>query len=205
MATIKLTSTGRARAAIAGVVAAAGIGGSVVLFPGSQPVPDDVALAVEVLVKPWEGRSLVAYLDTIAKPAVWTICDGDTTNVGPGTVETPKGCDKRLSVKIVRDYRAKLTACISNWSSAPLSWRAMMDSLAWNIGTGRKVGDKWEGGACGSSAARLGREGKWRESCTAATAFNRAGGRMVVGLARRRGMGDASRIGEGELCISGAE
>ena len=39
----------------------------------------------------------------------------------------------------------------------------------------------------------------------AATAFNRAGGRMVVGLANRRGMGDAARIGEGELCASGLE
>ncbi len=194
MATIKLSASRRARAAIAAVVLAAGAGGTVVFLPGTAPVPDDVALAVQVLVKPWEGRSLRAYLDTIAKPPVWTICDGDTTNVKPGMVETPDGCDKRLATKIVRDYRARLTACIANWSAAPLSWRAMMNSLAWNIGTGA---------ACGSTAARLGRAGRWLESCTAATAFNRAGGRMVVGLARRRGMGDASRIGEGELCAAG--
>ncbi|WP_026793149.1 lysozyme [Pleomorphomonas oryzae] len=192
--TAKLTATKRARTAIAAVVLAAGAGGTVALMPGSSPVPDDVALAVDVLVKPWEGRSLTAYLDTIAKPPVWTICDGDTDNVKRGTVETPKGCDSRLSTKIDRDYRAKLVACIPNWDKAPLSWRAMMDSLAWNIGADA---------ACGSTAARLGRAGHWLESCSAATAFNRAGGRMVVGLARRRGMGDASRIGEGELCASG--
>lgn len=194
MATIELSPTRRARAAIAAVVLAAGVSGTVALMPGVAPVPDDVALAVEVLVKPWEGRSLSAYLDRIARPPVWTICDGDTTNVRPGMVETPADCDRRLTTKIVRDYRSKLAACISNWNAAPLSWRAMMDSLAWNIGASA---------ACNSTAARLGLAGRWLESCTAATAFSRAGGRMVVGLARRRGMGDAVRIGEGELCASG--
>ena len=194
MATLRITASKRARAAIAAVALAASAGGTVLLMPGASPVPDDVALAVGVLVKPWEGRSLTAYLDAIARPPVWTICDGDTTNVKPGTVETPAGCDKRLATKIARDYRAKLVTCIPNWTAAPLSWRAMMDSLAWNIGPGA---------ACGSTAARLGRAAHWQESCVAATAFNRAGGRMVVGLARRRGMGDAGRIGEGELCTSG--
>lgn len=194
MARIKLAPTKRARAAIAAVMLSAGAAGTLALTPGAAPVPDDVALAVTVLVKPWEGRSLQAYLDTIAKPPVWTICDGDTAGVRPGMVETAAGCDRRLASRIVRDYRARLTACIPNWSAAPLSWRAMMDSLAWNIGTDA---------ACRSTAARLGRAGRWLESCTAATAFNRAGGRMVVGLARRRGMGDAARIGEGELCASG--
>ncbi|WP_026793007.1 lysozyme [Pleomorphomonas oryzae] len=194
MATIKLSPTRRARAAIAAVVVAAGAGGTVALMPGAVPVPDDVALAVEVLVKPWEGRSLSAYLDSIAQPPVWTICDGDTTNVKPGMTETPVGCDRRLSAKLTNVYRAKLVACIPNWNAAPVSWRAMMNSLAWNIGANA---------ACDSTAARLGRAGHWQESCVAATAFNRAGGRMVVGLARRRGMGDATRIGEGELCASG--
>lgn len=194
MVTIDLAPTRRARAVLAAVVLAAGASGTVALMPGSTPVPDDVALAVQVLVKPWEGRSLTAYLDTIAQPPVWTICDGDTQGVKPGLVETPAGCDRRLATRMVRDYRARLAACISNWSDAPLSWRAMMNSLAWNIGANA---------ACRSTAARLGRSGRWLESCTAATAFNRVGGRMVIGLARRRGMGDAARIGEGELCASG--
>jgi GH24 family phage-related lysozyme (muramidase) len=196
MATIKLAPTRRARAAIAAVLLSAGAGGTLALMPGAAPVPDDVALAVTVLVKPWEGRSLRAYLDTVAKPPVWTICDGDTKGVRPGMVETAAGCDRRLASRIVRDYRSKLVACVPNWPAAPLSWRAMMTSLAWNIGVDA---------ACRSTAARLGRAGRWLESCTAATAFNRAGGRMVVGLANRRGMGDASRIGEGELCASGLE
>ena len=195
MPTSKLRPTKRASVAI-GAVAAAAIGGYVALFPGAAPVPDDVALAVTVLVKPWEGRSLRAYLDTVAKPPVWTICDGDTKGVRPGMVETAAGCDRRLATRIDSDYRSKLVACVPNWPAAPLSWRAMMTSLAWNIGVDA---------ACRSTAARLGRAGRWLESCTAASAFNRAGGRMVVGLANRRGMGDGSRIGEGELCASGLE
>ena len=196
MTTIKLAPTRRARAAIAAALLSVGAGGTLALMPGAAPVPDDVALAVTVLVKPWEGRSLRAYLDTVAKPPVWTICDGDTKGVRPGMVETAAGCDRRLASRIVRDYRARLVACVPNWPAAPLSWRAMMTSLAWNIGVDA---------ACRSTAARLGRAGRWLESCTAATAFNRAGGRMVVGLANRRGMGDATRIGEGELCASGLE
>ena len=56
MATIKLAPTRRARAAIAAVLLSAGVGGTLALMPGADPVPDDVALAVTVLVKPWEGR-----------------------------------------------------------------------------------------------------------------------------------------------------
>lgn len=183
----------RAKAAIAAVVAAS-IGGYVAIFPGERAVPDDVALAIEALVQPWEGRSLTANLDTLAKPPVWQICDGDTDHVTKGTVETPAGCNKRLAVKLVRDYRDQLKRCIPTFEAMPLSWRAMMDSLAWNIG--------WPA-ACRSTAARLGMAGRYRESCEAATAFNKAGGRVLIGLMRRREMGDAKRIGEAELCVSG--
>lgn len=190
----KIRATPRAKAAIAAIVMAAGTSGMVAVFPGLQPLPDDVALAVKTLVVPWEGDALKAYLDKIAKPPVWTICNGDTTNVKPGMIETPEGCNKRLAVKIVRDYRNPLTQCIANWNSKPLSWRAMMLSLSWNIGVRA---------TCNSTAARLGREGKYQQSCIAATAFNKAGGRMVIGLVKRREMGDPSRIGEAELCVSG--
>jgi GH24 family phage-related lysozyme (muramidase) len=189
----RITTSKRASAAIA-AVAVASIGGFVAIFPNEPPVPDDVALATTALIQPWEGRSLKAYLDTIAKPPVWTICDGDTNNVKPGMVETPAGCNHRLAKKITRDYRPKLVACIPGFATKPISWRAMMDSLAWNIGTGA---------ACTSTAARLGKARDYHGSCLAATAFNKAGKRIVIGLVNRREMGDAKRIGEAELCVSG--
>lgn len=187
----KIRPSSRAKAAIAGVVAVL-VAGFATIFGGYR-VPDDVALAVQV-IQPWEGRSLSAYVDRLAKPPVWTICDGDTNNVRQGMRETHDGCNKRLASKLVNDYRAPLVACTKDWDQRPLAWRAAMLSLAWNIGTG---------GACGSTAFRLAREGRYRESCEAATAWNKAGGKVLRGLVLRREMGDQNRIGEAELCVSG--
>lgn len=194
MANVKLRPTKRAGAAIAAVIAAS-VGGYV-LLPGGDKVPPAVALAMDTLVRPWEGDELRAYLDRLAKPPVWTICNGDTDNVRPGMVETPAGCDKRLRTRLVRDFYAPLTRCIAGFEAKPLSWQAMMTSLSYNVGVGA---------TCNSTAARLGRAGQYRASCEAATAFNRAGGKVLIGLQRRREMGDASRIGEGELCVTGLE
>ncbi|MBB4574377.1 lysozyme [Rhizobium lentis] len=195
----KLKPTKRGLAAIAAIVSVA-VGGYVTMPSGSK-VHDDVALASTYLVEPWEGEVLKAYLDRLARPPVWTICAGDTNDVKPGMIETPKGCEKRLQVKLETVYRPALVKCVVRFNDQPLAWRSMMNSLAWNIGTG---------GACGSTAARivndamrLGKVPDYVASCEAATAFNKAGGRIYIGLVKRREMGDATRIGEGELCRSG--
>lgn len=188
-----LTSSRRAKTAIAAVAAASIAAGGYVMF-GGQRVPAPVALAADTLIRPWEGTELVAYYDRLAKPPVWTICDGDTANVRPGMVETPAGCTARLTRRLTREFYPALEGCIPGFAKKPLSWSAMMLSLSWNVGIRA---------TCASTAARLGKEGRYRESCDAATAFNKAGGRMVVGLVNRREMGDAGRIGEGELCVSG--
>lgn len=191
----KLNVTGRARAAIAAIMAIATlVGGVLTVNTSSGQMPAAIVLATETLVKPWEGRELRAYLDKLAKPPVWTICDGDTENVKPGMVETQAGCDARLQRRMLREFYPKLQGCIPAFDGKPLAWQAMMFSLSWNIGYGA---------ACKSTAAKLGREGRYLDSCYAATAFNKAGGRMVVGLVKRRENGDATRIGEGELCVSG--
>ena len=191
----RLTPSKRAKAAIAAVVAAStSIGGVLyVVRPGEPPVPAAVELASNALVQPWEGRKLRAYLDIVGKP---TICDGDTEGVRMGMVETPAGCNKRLTKRLTKDFYPGLLRCVPGFAKRPLSWQAMMISLSYNIGTSA---------GCRSTAARLGIAGQYLESCKAATAFNRAGGQMIVGLAKRREMGDATRLGEGELCVSGLE
>lgn len=156
--------------------------------------PDDVVLASDYLVNPWEGEVLKAYLDRIADPPIWTICAGDTQNVKPGMVETPKGCKARLERRMTQEFRPALVKCIPGFNGKPISWRAMMDSLAWNIGSRA---------ACNSRAAAFGARNMFHDSCIAATAFNKAGGRVIIGLVKRREMGDAGRIGEAELCVSG--
>lgn len=194
MATLRIWSSKRAKSAIASIMALASVTIGGVRYVNQ--VPDDVVLATTVFVKPWEGEELKAYLDRIAKPPVWTICNGDTENVRAGMVETPEGCKARTQKRLVKDFRPALVKCVQGFNGKPLSWRSMMDSLAYNIGPGA---------ACNSRAAVFGRAGQYQQSCVAATAFNMAGGKMIVGLARRRGMGDATRIGEGELCVSGLE
>lgn len=44
---------------------------------------------------------------------------------------------------------------------------------------------------------------QYRKGCEAQTAWNKAGGQVVRGLVNRREMGDAQRLGEAELCVSG--
>lgn len=150
-----------------------------------------VALSVAVLIKPWEGREYVAYRDMVGK---LTICDGDTKNVSPGMVATDAECDRRLMDRLNTEFVPALQKCIVNFDRLPLSLRASLISGAWNHGT-RSM--------CNSTAARMAIAGKYREACEAATAFNRAGGKVVKGLVNRREMGDEARIGEGELCVSG--
>lgn len=183
----------RARNAIAAVVALAAAGGGLVAMSSGERVPDDIALAATYLVSPWEGRELKAYPDPATGGEPWTICDGDTFLVKPGMIETPAGCNARLSRRMMQ-FRARLVACIPGFYAKPLSWRAMMNSLSYNIGTGA---------ACKSTAARHGIAGQYEASCKAATAFNRAAGRVMIGLVKRREHGDATRIGEFELCREG--
>lgn len=186
----KLRSSARGKAAISAIVAASIAGFA--MLAGTR-VPDDVALAATYLNKPWEGRELRAYPDPATGGKPWTICDGDTEGVTPGMIETPAGCDKRL-VRRMMQYRAQYVACVPGFDQKPLSWRAMINSLGWNIGPA---------GVCKSTAVRLGIAGRYLESCNAATAFNKAAGRIFIGLVKRRENGDATRIGEGELCVSG--
>lgn len=192
MARVPIRPSQRGSALIASIVAAS-IAGFVSLFPGSSPVHDDVALAIRIL-QPWEGRSLKAYLDRHPKVPVWTICDGDTENVSPGMVTTHADCDARVARRMEREFRPQLAACIAEWDDKPLALRGSMLSLAWNIGTAA---------TCKSTAARLARQGHYRAACEAATAFVKSGGKELPGLVARRGMGDAQRPGEGEVCASG--
>lgn len=196
---LKLTPSKRAATALA-AVASITYGGYVSLSSGYK-VHDDTALAITYLTGPWEGRRLVAYLDTLPKPPRVTICDGDTTNVKMGDVETNEGCDRRVAIKMERDYRSKLVACVPDWDKHPLGWRGAMLDLTWNIGPGK---------ACSSSAVgvikeakRLNKKPDYDLSCGLITVYIKSGGKTYDGLVNRRGMGDKARIGDGEMCKTG--
>lgn len=163
----------RAKAALAGAVGA-------------------VALATTALIQPWEGLVLKSHWDRYAK--IWDICYGETKGVTAGMVKTKAECDAMLNKRVMNDFYIPLTRCIAGFEDKPLSWQATAVSLSYNVGVGA---------VCGSTAAKLARDGKYKESCQAMTRFNRAGGEVVSGLVKRRTNGDAQRIGEQELCEAG--
>lgn len=151
-----------------------------------------IALTATYLVAPWEGTKNIAYWDALGQ--VWTVCTGETKGVSKGDRYTDAECAEMLYATLEKDYRRPLAKCIAGFEAAPLSWQASMLSLTYNIGTGA---------ACTSTAAKRARAGDFKGSCHAMTWFEKAGGRTIRGLQLRRGMGDATRIGELELCIAG--
>lgn len=189
----RITASKRGKAAIAGVLLAAAAAAAV---PFVNSTPASVTLAVDHLIKPWEGLALRSHWDQYAK--IWDICYGETRiNGRPVTANmsfTKAECEAMLRKRVSADYYTPLTKRIKGFTKLPISVQAAQISGAYNFGVG---------GMVGSRAAALAVAGKYREACEAQTAWNKAGGQIVTGLVRRREMGDAQRLGEAELCVSG--
>ncbi|MGV2099066.1 lysozyme [Rhizobium sp. 21-4511-3d] len=190
----KIVATKRGKAAIAGAMLAATlIGGALFSEDGTPPA---VILATDSLIKPWEGLVLKAHWDPFAK--IYDICYGETQiNGKPVTAAmsfTKEECEAILEKRVYADYYLPLTRRIKGFKSFPVSVQASQVSGAYNFGVN---------GMVNSTAARLAVQGRYKEACEAQTAWNRAGGLVVGGLVKRREMGDAQRIGEAEICVSG--
>lgn len=160
-------------------------------------IPPAVRLAVDKLIKPWEGLRLAAYQDSVK---VWTICWGETKGVKPGMRATVEECDRKLIVRVTHDYYLPLVDGVKEYWQAPVSVQASMLSGAYNFGVGSK---KPRRGQIGSRAAEFVTKHEYHTACEAQTAWNKAGGDVLPGLVKRREMGDAQRLGEAELCVSG--
>lgn len=189
----KITSTRRGKAAIAAVLAGISAGSYAAYdryAPTGQMDPA-VVLAAEKLIMPWEGLRTAAYLDSVGVP---TICWGETKDVRLGMTRTAAECRDMLISRTFADYQQPIVKCAPKLLKAPVSVRAAMISGSYNFGVGA-----W----CRSTAKRMIDAGNWNAACEAQTAFNKAGGRVLTGLVNRREMGDAQRIGEAELCVSG--
>lgn len=150
-----------------------------------------VALAVTALIKPWEGKENYAYRDVVG---VLTICYGETEGVKPGMFKTDAQCDEMVLRRVEQDYYKPLIKCLKGFPGYPLSLQASLTSAAYNVGV-RAI--------CTSTAGRLAIAGRYKDACHAITRFNRAGGKVLRGLKLRREYGDASRMGELELCLEG--
>ena len=207
----RIVATKRGRAAVLGAVAFAVSSGwtaYMVTAPDATVVaiheavakgytPPAVRLAVDRLIKPWEGLRLVAYQDSVK---VWTICWGETKGVHPGMRATLEQCDAMLIGRVTHDYYLPLVDAVKGYADAPDSVQAAILSGAYNFGVGSK---KPRRGQIGSRASEFVTKHEYRQACEAQTAWNKAGGDVLPGLVKRREMGDAQRLGEAELCVSG--
>ena len=130
------------------------------------------ALAV-VTIGAHEGLRTQAYRDAVGVP---TICYGETRGVRLGMVKTKPECDAML-IKALDEFADGMERCAPAIRQAPESRYVAHLSLSYNIGTG---------GYCRSSVARLFNAGQIRASCDAFLWWDKAGGRALPGLTRRR-------------------
>jgi lysozyme len=129
-----------------------------------------------------EGRVLTTYRDI---GGVLTYCDGATENAQAGKTYAPAECDAQLDRDLER-HAAGIAKCIPMDLITDGQRVAFVDA-AYNIGVSA---------FCSSSMARRARAGDMVGACDALLLWNRAGGREVAGLTRRRER-------ERELCRRG--
>lgn len=147
------------------------------------------ALAI-VLVGTYEGLRTKAYRDPIGIP---TVCYGETRGVKMGDKYTKEECDAMLGDALV-DFELGMRRCLKAPDRIPDKSYVAFLSLAYNIGNG---------GFCKSSIARYanryvetGNIGHLAEACNRIRLYNKAGGRVLRGLVRRRAE-------ERDLCLEG--
>jgi lysozyme len=129
-----------------------------------------------------EGRVLKTYRDI---GGVLTYCDGATENARSGKVYTPAECDAQLDRDLER-HAAGIAQCVP-MDRLTDGQRAAFVDAAFNIGVSA---------FCSSSMARRANAGDMVGACDALLLWNRAGGREVAGLTKRRQR-------ERELCMKG--
>jgi GH24 family phage-related lysozyme (muramidase) len=189
----KIVSTKRAKAAIVAALALASAGGWYGMKDSSASTPPPaVVLATNSLIKPWEGLVLKSHWDPYAK--IWDLCFGETKGIVAGMTKTKAECEAMLARRVYTDYYTPIRSRVPNFDKFPVSVQASMISGGYNYGVGAVVS---------SRGSKFAQQGKYKEACEAFTAFNKAGGKIVRGLVLRREMGDAQRIGEAEICVSG--
>lgn len=148
-----------------------------------------MALIATPIYEGWEGKRNIPYQDIVG---VWTVCSGDTRNVVRGVRLTDEQCRERTE-KILQEYGTAVAEANPAIVNYPLQF-ASHTIFAANVGVGAYKK---------SSVLRLSLQGKQRAGCRAMLLYDKAGGRVVVGLKNRRA-GTSERLGEYELCLAEA-
>lgn len=129
------------------------------------------------LIERNEGKELEAYPDPATGGDPWTIGYGDTgLDVVPGLVITDAEASERLSKRLEREFEPAVNRVCEGVPTTQGQFDAMV-SLSYNIGTG---------GFKKSSVARLHAAGDYAGAADAFAKWNKAAGRVLAGLTRRR-------------------
>jgi lysozyme len=124
------------------------------------------------LIKQFEGVALTAYK---CPAGVWTIAYGHTGDVHPGQTITKEEAEALLR-KDLDKFEKGISACLGGAASTDDQFAAMV-SLAYNIGLGAFKS---------SSVLRYHREGNLQKAAQSFLLWNKAGGKVLAGLQRRR-------------------
>lgn len=139
-----------------------------------------------------EGYEPVARHERIDPPGVITWCFGrtnyDDPGVKAGTRFSKAQCEKLLAADLPK-YAAPVQRCMPGFDAMPPSRQAALVSFAYNLGAGR---------LCASSVAMRINAGDIRGGCNAMLAWDRANGRVIPGLVKRR-------LAERRLCLEGTQ
>jgi lysozyme len=142
------------------------------------------ALAAAIaLVGTWEGVRTYAYRDIVGVP---TVCFGETRGVKMGDRYTMDECRAMLGDGLA-EFETGMRKCLTAPDKIPEKTYVAFLSFSYNVGTG---------GFCKSTVARKANAGDFQGACDALLAWNKAGGKVVKGLANRR-------ADERRICLSG--
>lgn len=136
--------------------------------------PHKVGPRALALIQAFEGCKLTAYR---CPAGIWTIGWGDTgQHVKAGLAWSQAQADEALTARIEREFAPGVARAIGDAPTTPAQFGAMV-ALAYNIGVGA------------FAKSTVAREHVARRHQLAAVAFerwNKAGGKVLAGLTRRR-------------------
>lgn len=136
------------------------------------------------LVPKHEGEVLTTYKDPIG---INTVCYGDTdpTLAIPGKTYTKQQCLESLERQLIA-HAGPVLEILPEVKKSPKMTAAFV-SLTYNIGVGNFKN---------SSVARRFKSGDYKGSCEAISMWNKAGGKVLPGLVKRR-------ADERQMCLDG--
>lgn len=150
-----------------------------------------IAMAAAAFAGPWEGFEPVAKHERIDPPNVITYGYGrtnyDDPNLKAGDTITKEQARAFLATDLEHKYLPPIRSCIKNFDSMPLSRQVAFLDGSYNLGPKT---------ICRSSMVRRLNSGDVHGACNAFLLYDRANGRVIRGLERRR---EAER----DLCLKG--